>query len=242
MLAGHFRKMMGQQQAQLNVLARLVVQWPTSRRSWPEAVARPEPLGGTLEEACSAWRHWSYKYELRLASQWDNAASSAEMCESETATTDLAVLQAKSAERGFDALLQVCQAEPKQPAVKLDASSEDHEPNAVHRHNAPLRSGKLCDVTMPRDQVAVTSGTNRFVWCCWQWPHIEAGHNPRLASRKVACSSEQAKYSGWPPRLNVEWTDKRRVLGSAAQKDKRRNILSPRTCRMRWLPRSLGRN
>ena len=147
MLAGHFRKMMGQQQAQLNVLARLVVQWPTSRRSWPEAVARPEPLGGTLEEACSAWRHWSYKYELRLASPWDNAASSAEMCESETATTDLAVLQAKSAERGFDALLQVCQAEPKQPAVKLDASSEDHEPNAVHRHNASFEKWEAlrCD-------------------------------------------------------------------------------------------------
>jgi len=149
-----------------------------------------------LEEACSAWRHWSYKYELWLASQWDNAASSAEMCESETATTDQAVLQAKSAERlrrfAPAEPQTVCQAEPKQPAVKLEASSKDHGPNAVHRHNA----GSFSDVTMRRDQVAVTSGTNRFVWCCWQWPHIEAGHNPRLASRKVACSSEQAKYSG----------------------------------------------
>lgn len=154
-----------------------------------------------MEEACSAWRHWSYKYELRLASQWDNAASSAEMCESETATTDLAVLQAKSAERGFDALLQLnrrlsARLNPNNPLSNLTLPRKIMSPMQCTDIMLPLRSGKLCDVTMRRDQVAVTSGTNRFVWCCWQWPHIEAGHNPRLASRKVTCSSEQAKYSG----------------------------------------------
>ena len=200
-----------------------------------------------MEEACSAWRHWSYKYELRLASQWDNAASSAEMCESETATTDQAVLQAKSAERGFDALLQLNRRLsarlPKQPAVKLEASSEDHEPNAVHRHNASFEKWEAlrCDYAKRPGCSDLWDEPDRVV-LLGQWPHIEAGHNPLGCESKGCAQLRTGKILGLTTRLNVEWTDKRRVLGSAAQKDKRRNILSSRTCRMRWVPCSLGRN
>lgn len=104
------QQMMGQQQAQLNVLTRLVEKQSSGQTRGVvdlKAVGRPEPLGGTLEEACSAWRHWSYKYELWLASQWDNAAQVLRWCESETATIDQTVLQSKSAETGFDTLLQL---------------------------------------------------------------------------------------------------------------------------------------
>ena len=38
-----------------------------------KAVGRPNPLGGTLEEASRNWRQWSYRLELWLASQFPEA-------------------------------------------------------------------------------------------------------------------------------------------------------------------------
>ena len=38
-----------------------------------KAMGRPNPLGGTLEEASRNWRQWSYRLELWLASQFPEA-------------------------------------------------------------------------------------------------------------------------------------------------------------------------
>ena len=109
MLQQQQQLMMGQQ-AQLDNLARLVErQAPAHPRGLVDlkAVGRPESLGGNLDQATSTWRQWSYKYELWLASQWENGAQVLRWCEAETATIDQAVLTAKAAEPGFETLPQL---------------------------------------------------------------------------------------------------------------------------------------